>query len=216
MPKQGQFARSQRHGISKSFHQHHQRQRQRTIDQTMVNDFLIVRYRLTTGKHLEPLDRETGQRFLQELTPRLQETSFDLSVAVHQTLVEINAKVPWQFFYQLSRNWTLLNQFIQRELPALPLAEPVLLKNLVTQEWLDQVIVQLLAKRIIGMTLLQRTVAATVQQNLIHQMATTLESDSQIQWSKVAAVFKPWSFPLDERLDSGTRDWLKAISQIHV
>ena len=216
MPKQGQFARSQRHGISKSFHQHPQRQRQRTIDQTMVSDFLIVRYRLTTGKHLESLDRETGQRFLQELMPRLQETSFDLSAAVHQTLVEINAKVPWQFFYQLSRNWPLLNRFIQRELPALPLAEPVLLKNLVTQEWLDQVIVQLLAQQIIGMTLLQRTVAATIQQNLIHQMATTLESDSQIQWSKVAAAFKPWPFPLDERLDSGTRDWLKAISQIHV
>lgn len=216
MPKQGQFARSQRHGISKSFYQHHQRQRQRTIDQTMVNDFLIVRYRLTTGKHLESLDRETGQRFLQELTPRLQRTSFDLSAALYQTLVEINAKVPWQFFYQLSRNWSLLNQFIQRELPALPLAKPVLLKNLVTQEELDQVIVQLLAQRIIGMTLLQRSVPETVQQNLIHQMATTLESDSQIQWSKVAAAFKPWPFPIDERLDSGTRDWLKSISQIQI
>lgn len=216
MPKQGQFARSQRHGISKSFRQHHQRQRQRTIDQTMVNDFLIVRYRLTTGKHLKSLDRETGQRFLQELTPRLQGTSFDLSAAVHQTLVEINAKVPWQFFYQLSRNWSLLNQFIQRELPALPLAKPVLLKNLVTQEELDQVIVQLLAQRIIGMTLLQRSVPATVQQNLIHQMVTSLESDAQIQWPKVAAAFKPWPFPLDEHIDSGTKDWLKAISQIHV
>ena len=66
------------------------------------------------------------------------------------------------------------------------------------------------------MTLLQRSVPATVQQNLIRQMATTLESDAQIQWSKVAAAFKPWLFPINEHLDSGTQDWLKAISQIHV
>ena len=66
------------------------------------------------------------------------------------------------------------------------------------------------------MTLLQRSVPATVQQNLIHQMVTSLESDAQIQWPKVAAAFKPWPFPLDEHIDSGTKDWLKAISQIHV
>lgn len=216
MPKQGQFAQSHRQKISRSIKQRYQVKRQRTINPTMVNDFMIVRYQLTTGKSLKRADRESGQRFLQELMPRLQASHFDLQTAVKQTLVAVNARVPWQFFYQLSQNWPSLERFLHRELPALPLAQQVIVKHPVSQTILDQKIAGLLARRVMGMTLINKSVDVTTKQALTNQMLHSIMPDQKIRWSAVQTLLAPWPFPIAEELDEGTKDWLKTIRQLQI
>ena len=70
MPKQGQFARSSRQKMIKEF-RHRQQRSSRKISPNMANNFLLVRFNLTSGKKLSAVDRESCQRFLEELMPRL-------------------------------------------------------------------------------------------------------------------------------------------------
>ncbi|WP_295731388.1 hypothetical protein [uncultured Limosilactobacillus sp.] len=216
MPKPGQFAQSHHQKISRPIQQRHQVKRQRTISLEIVNDFVIVRYRLTTGKHFNPVDRETGQRFLQELMPRLIQNQFDLKAALWQTLSSVNARVPWQFFYQLSQNWQQLSHFLDRELPALPLKKRVVVKHPVSQVMFDQQVAKLLAQRIISMTLVKKFVDTVTKQTLVDQMLSSIMQDRQIRWSSVQALLAPWPFPIDQELDEGTQSWLKSICELQM
>lgn len=216
MPKQGQFARSHRQTAIKSIRRHHPAHgQQRVISRDMASDFIIIRYRLTTGKHLAPIIRETGQRFLQELISRLLKNDFDFQRGVLETLTYVNSRVPWQFFFLISHNWSALEHFIQRELPALPLKEQVILKNQVSQEWLDKQITQLLAQKVAGITLINQSPNTTMQGALVQKLTATIVNDQQINWGAVEALLAPLPFPIAPSLDAGTQEWLRNLQKIN-
>lgn len=216
MPKQGQFARRQHQKKIKALRQRHSTSgQQRVISEEMANDFIIVRYRLTSGKQLVPLVRETGQRFLQELLPRLLKNEFDLQGSVEETIEYVNSRVPWQFFLQVSQSWSVLERFLERELPVLPINRSVILKNHVSKGWLDHQLGQLLAKKIAGITLLNRPAPSTFQERLTQKLVMTIMDQKQINWSAVEGLLKPLPFPIADDLDEGTQNWLRALQQIH-
>lgn len=215
MPKQGQFARS---GHKKIIHDLRRRRPdssrgQRTITENMVPNFILVRYELTTGKRLTPIQRETGQRFIQELMPRLMDHHYDLGKAIQETLVQINSRVPWQFFMALSQEWPDLAKFLHRELPALPLKQPVIIQHPVDQPRLTRLISDLLAKRIAGITLIHQQ-NSPMKAALANQLQQSFYDEKSIEWTKVGHLLAPFGFPIDEQLDEGTQQWLRKLTAL--
>ncbi|WP_251547577.1 hypothetical protein [Limosilactobacillus caecicola] len=219
MPKQGQYARQERRQMAKQLHQRRgtkARGSQRTIEPSMVTDFVIVRFRLTSGKQLAKVDQESIQRFLQEFIPRLQERDFDFQAALRLTLQYVASRVPWQFFYQLSQQWPVLDHFLRRELPALPLAKPLIVKNWVSQEDLNQGLIALLARQSIRLTTLQSKLSPAAATPLTKKMKLAISDGNQVKWSAVSALLGMVPFPIDHHLDSGTQEWLQAIQKLTI
>ena len=213
MPKQGQFARSSRQKMIKEF-RHRQQRSSRNISPNMANNFLLVRFILTSGKQLSAVDRESCQRFLQELMPRLLENHFHMESAVQEVLKYVNSRAPWQFYYQLSSNWAVLDHFMRRELPVIPLEQKIIVKDPIGQQTLDQCIVNILARQITTITLMNKTTDAAVQQALTTKMKATITNADGINWGTVQALLQPFHFPIDSSLDEGSQKWLEEISQI--
>ena len=217
MPKQGQFARSHHRQVIKNLRHHQSQQTARRINKQMANDFLLVRFALTSGKLVSAIDRESIQRFFQELTPRLIRNDFDLRAGVGDVLQYVNARVPWQFYYQISTNWPLIEHFLHRELPALPLKQPVIVKNSVDQQWLNQRVGHLLVQRIVVLTLIKQDPNQALQRVMATRLqATIMDATGNINWKQVQALLKAFAFPIDHSLDAGSQKWLTQISQIKV
>lgn len=70
MPKQGKVAKASRQVRIKNGGGKVKRQG-RLIDPDQLEDFLLVRYALTARRHINPSERESCQRFLQEVASRL-------------------------------------------------------------------------------------------------------------------------------------------------
>lgn len=214
--KQGQFAKSQQQKVIK-------RRRskingsgsQRTIADSLATDFIVTRFLLTSGRALSSADRESSQRFLQELMPRLVANNFDLQSGVIETLEYVNSRVPWQFYYQLSTNFAVIDHFLSRELPVLPLAHLVIIKHPVTERWFNQEIARVLARQIAAITLIKQTANQQVRQALAIKIQSTIYLAQQIKWSAVKALLQAFPFQIPETVDEGTKRWLTTISHIH-
>lgn len=216
MPKQGQFARSSQTKTSKRRYQvKHGATNDRQIDPAQAGDFLLVRFALTTKKRLPQATRETTQRFLQELTPSLLADG-QADQAVAQALAHALSRVPWQYFYQVSQNWPELRRFLSREVPAIPLAQSVLVKDLPTEAELNAMIAERLATQIAALTMLQANPAAS--QALAKQLQGQLlpSPDAPIAWSTVAQLLAPFPFQVSAELDEGTAEWLTVLSRVTV
>ena len=122
MPKQGQFAKSTRTKQLNSF-KVKRRGGGNTIPTDQLTDFLVVRFALTAKKRVAPAAQETVQRFLIELADRLVEANGNLVQLVPPLLAKLNSQVPWQFYAQVTANWDLLQRFLVKELPAVPLTQ---------------------------------------------------------------------------------------------
>ena len=97
MPKQGQFAKSVRQKKLNDFKVKRHDQGA-VIDETQLTDFLTIRFALTIKKKLPSVQRESAQRLLQEIAPRLRNQDGRLADLMAELIVELNAKTPWQFF----------------------------------------------------------------------------------------------------------------------
>lgn len=217
MPKQGQFARSHHRKVIKNIRHHQAQPNSRRINKQMANNFLLVRFALTSGKRVSAMDRESIQRFFQELMPRLTKNDFDLHAGVEDVLQYVNSRVPWQFYYQISTNWPLIEHFLHRELPALPLKQPIIIKNQVAQLWVNQRIGHLLVQRIVALTLIKQAPNRTLQEQMETRLQTTImDTAGNINWSQVQALLQVFPFLVDHSLDDGSQEWLTQISQIKV
>lgn len=214
--KQGQFAKiKQKKVLQGNRSKNKNSVRQRTIDDHMATDFIVTRFLLTSGRSLSSVDRESSQRFLQELMPRLVANGFDIQKGVIETLEYVNSRVPWQFYYQLSTNFEVIDQFLSRELPVLPLAHPVIIKHPVTEQWLNQEIARVLARQIAAITLIKQSTNQQVRQALAIKIQSTIYLAQQIKWSAIKALLQAFPFQIPETVDEGTKRWLTTISHIH-
>ena len=213
MPKQGQFAKASRQVHQKTLKQRGGRRGGQEIVEEQAGDFLLVRFALTTKKRLPKESQETLQRFLQELTPELLDSG-DGAAAVRGALDRTRGQVPWQYYYQLSAGWPLLSHFIARELPAIPLKQRRLVKNLPDGAALAARIAALLATQAAALTLLQAKPAATAA--LAQQLTGQLLVNGKIDWRRVAALLAPFPFTAPAGIDAGTAQWLAALSRVKV
>lgn len=208
MPKQGHFAASRRVKQLNNFHQRHQHHESRAIDADQFADFLLVRFALTTKKRLPAATRESLQRYLQELAPRLQENSGDLRQTVEELFGTMRTRVPWQFFRQVSDQWEPLQHFLQREVPAVPLSERIPLKNPLTTAQFNQGLAQSLAEQAVAVTTLQTKLPAAMQRQLSQQTVASIIRDGAIDWEKVRTLLAPVKIDLESAPDEKTRQWL--------
>lgn len=208
MPKQGRFAASKRVKQLNNFHQKHQRHESRAIDNEQFDDFLLVRFALTTKKKLPADSRESLQRFLQELSPQLRANKGNVGDSVSQLLVKLRPRVPWQFFRQVSDQWAVFQHFLKREVPAVPLAKRLPLTNLLTAAEFNALLADALAGQAVALTALQAKLPAAMKQAMTQQMRTAIFDGQAIDWEKVRSLFTPVKFDVETAPDEKTRQWL--------
>ncbi|HIX35582.1 MAG TPA: hypothetical protein H9856_04175 [Candidatus Limosilactobacillus merdigallinarum] len=213
MPKQGQYAQSKRQSHVKSVRQRGKRQPGRMIADQQFSDFVLARFALTSKKDLSAMTAESDQRFLQELVPRLQKTDGYMAKAVAETLQYCLGRVPWQFFQLLSDSWNTIMHFCQREIPAVPLARRILLKQPVDQEKLDQLIAELLGKQAAAITLVN-TQNKNLQQLMAQKLQQQILTDKQINWTIVRQLLQPFNKSLSTAKDAGTQSWIDRLNKL--
>ena len=89
-----------------------------------------------------------------EIGDSLQENDGDLQTIIPNLLASLNARVPWQFYLEILGEWDLLQKFLQKELPAVPLEKRLRIKHPVTTQEMETLIAKLLGKRLLQLRLL--------------------------------------------------------------
>lgn len=213
MPKQGQFAKSTRTKQLNSFNVK-RRGGGNTIPTDQLTDFLVVRFALTAKKRVAPAAQETVQRFLIELADCLVEANGNLVQLVPPLLAKLNSQVPWQFYAQVTANWDLLQRFLVKELPAVPLAQRLRVTAQLSTAWLNQLVAEQLAQKGAAATLLGRGPLPLAQTQLVaKQLLAVLYRGGQIDWQQVRALLAPLPYQPAADLDLPTRQWLTALAQ---
>ena len=213
MPKQGHFAKSMRTKQINDF-KVKRNATGATIDDEQLTDFLVVRFALTAKKRVQSGARETAQRFLIEICDSLQENDGDLQAIIPNLLVSLNARVPWQFYPKILGEWDLLQKFLQKELPAVPLEKRLRIKHPVTTQEMETLIAKLLVRKITAITFInQLRVDPHKKDQMMTMMLTTIYHDQTIEWDKVRLLLAPFKFEIAPKLDEETKDWLKKLAE---
>lgn len=122
MVKQGRFAKSSKLKQIKQIRRRMHHPAGRVIQPDQFKEFVLVRYGLTLKKKYHDSDKETMQRFLMELLDVAGTTSpWQLNRIVAETFQNINVRVPYQFYQRVLLNWEPFVQFLNKEIPAVPL-----------------------------------------------------------------------------------------------
>lgn len=213
MPKQGHFAKSMRTKQINDF-KVKRNATGATIDDEQLTDFLVVRFALTAKKRVQSGARETAQRFLIEICDSLQENDGDLQAIIPNLLVSLNARVPWQFYPKILGEWDLLQKFLQKELPAVPLEKRLRIKHPVTTQEMETLIAKLLVRKITAIMFInQPGVDPHKKDQMVTMMLTTIYHDQTIEWDKVRLLLAPFKFEIAPELDEETKDWLKKLAE---
>ncbi len=212
MPKQGQFAKSSRLKQLNQFRvkQHSQ---QNVIDDEQFVDYVVLRFNLTNKKRLEKNIQESNQRFLIEILDVCQEQNLDLTAIIPELLKKLNSRVPWQFYRQIIAGWEVLQQFIRRELPGVPLKKQILVSGTVTKEDLTKMVAEELATKATAMTFLNRPVSKQIQEMTKSRLLQVVYQGNKINWQQIVTLFKPFPLTIDPQLDQGTKEWLMALEK---
>ena len=212
MPKQGQFAKSSRLKQLNQFRvkQHSQ---QNVIDDEQFVDYVVLRFNLTSKKRLEKDIQESNQRFLIEILDACQKRNLDLNAIIPELLKKLNSRVPWQFYRQIIAGWEVLQQFIRRELPGVPLKKQILVSGTVTKEDLTKMVAEELATKATAMTFLNRPVSKQIQEMTKSRLLQAVYQGNKINWQQIVTLFKPFPLTIDPQLDQGTKEWLMALEK---
>lgn len=214
MPKQGQFAKSSRLKQLNNFKVKRQMGAGNAIYNDQLADYLVVRFALTAKKRVPQSAQETTQRFLIEIADQLITKRGDLTKIVPALIKRLNAQVPWQFFKQVTNNWELLQKFLVKEVPAVPLAKRLRISAQVTPKSLDRLVATALAEKGAMTTLLNQTrIDEAKKKQTTQLLLLTLYRNDRVDWAKVAALLSPLPYQPDPSLDQATQEWLIELSK---
>ncbi|KRL10300.1 hypothetical protein FD05_GL000424 [Lentilactobacillus otakiensis DSM 19908 = JCM 15040] len=213
MVKQGRFARSSKMKQIKAIRKRMHQPAGRTIHPDEFENFVLVRYGLTLKKRLKGIHKETVQRFLQEM---LADTPIDqnwqLTDILGKTLRRIGNKVPFQFYRVITNDWPEIQHFLQREIPAVPLTERIIVSDPVDDTQLQEIVSTALAGNTYSELVDNNPeMLERVKNQPASSLQTNLLTDESIDWQKVAAVFGPFNFDPSKAADAGTRQWLEQL-----
>lgn len=214
MPKQGHFAKSSRLKQLNNFKVKRPQVTGNEISGDQLTDFLVVRFALTAKKRVPSVAQETSQRFLIEVSDQLTNHQGNLSLIVPAVIRKLNPQVPWQFFQQLLANWALLQRFLVKELPAVPLNPRLRITEQVAVDELAQLVAHQLAIKGAATTLLNRPqVTPALKQRTTQLLLATLYQGGQVNWTQVRALLAPLPYQPPVELDAFTREWLLDLSR---
>ena len=214
MPKQGHFAKSSRLKQLNNFKVKRPQVAGNEISGDQLTDFLVVRFALTAKKRVPVVAQETSQRFLIEVSDQLTNHQGNLSLIVPAVIRKLNPQVPWQFFQQLLANWALLQRFLVKELPAVPLNPRLRITEQVAVDELAQLVAHQLAIKGAATTLLNRPqVTPALKQRTTQLLLATLYQGGQVNWTQVRALLAPLPYQPPVELDASTREWLLDLSR---
>ncbi len=214
MPKQGHFAKSSRLKQLNNFKVKRPQVAGNEISGDQLTDFLVVRFALTAKKRVPAVAQETSQRFLIEVSDQLTNHQGNLSLIVPAVIRKLNPQVPWQFFQQLLANWALLQRFLVKELPAVPLNPRLRITEQVAVDELAQLVAHQLAIKGAATTLLNRPqVTPALKQRTTQLLLDTLYQGGQVNWTQVRALLAPLPYQPPVELDASTREWLLDLSR---
>lgn len=214
MPKQGHFAKSSRLKQLNNFKVKRPQVAGNEISGDQLTDFLVVRFALTAKKRVPAVAQETSQRFLIEVSDQLTNHQGNLSLIVPAVIRKLNPQVPWQFFQQLLANWALLQRFLVKELPAVPLNPRLRITEQVAVDELAQLVAHQLAIKGAATTLLNRPqVTPALKQRTTQLLLATLYQGGQVNWTQVRALLAPLPYQPPVELDASTLEWLLDLSR---
>ena len=214
MPKQGHFAKSSRLKQLNNFKVKRPQVAGNEISGDQLTDFLVVRFALTAKKRVPAVAQETSQRFLIEVSDQLTNHQGNLSLIVPAVIRKLNPQVPWQFFQQLLANWALLQRFLVKELPAVPLNPRLRITEQVAVDELAQLVAHQLAIKGAATTLLNRPqVTPALKQRTTQLLFATRYKGGQVNWTPVRALLSPLPYQPPVELDASTREWLLDLSR---
>lgn len=217
MVKQGQRAASRRQKQIKQRLKQRVKQSQRTIDAKQLAEFMLVRYGLTLNHHLNKLIGETLQRFLQELLEKAPTgTEWSVKNWITSTLQELNNQVPWQFYYLVTENWSDLQAFLTKELPAVPLVDRIIVVEEINAADFRRIVSRQLAVNFF-LTTSQGNPALMRQLSgeRVAELQASFNSQNEINWQQVSNLLKSNTESLSD-LDSGTTVWLTKLNQLTI
>lgn len=213
MPKQGHFAKSTRIKQLNQFKVKKQAEGN-TIDEDQFIDYVLVRFALTTKRSLPKLAGETYQRLIMEICAELNPGNNDLQNIITHKLADLQSRVPWQFYQQVITYWEPVQHFLQREIPAVPVKQRVLISNPVDDQTLQQYVARLIAHQTTAAMFLKRPVNQLILNQTDQRLLTVIFHDDQLDWAKVAALWAPFPFEPADNLDDGTREWLLQLATL--
>ena len=115
---------------------------------------------------------------------------------------------------QLLPQWTLLQDFLKKELPAVPLATRCYVTTTMTTAELTQQVAKLLAEKAAAITFLkQPDIPATMRKQTSQLLVASIYAGGVIDWDKVRALLAPFPFTVDTSLDAGTQEWLQTLAK---
>ncbi len=121
--------------------------------------------------------------------------------------------MPWQFYRQIIVGWEVLQQFIRRELPRVPLKKQVLVSGTITKEDLTKMVAEELATKATAMTFLNHPVSKRIQEVTKSRLLQAVYQENKINWQQIATLFKPFPLTIDPQLDQGTKEWLMVLEK---
>lgn len=217
MVKQGKFSRVSSQKQLKNRIKQKKQGNRRTIADEKLEEFVLVRYGLTLKKNLNKLSQETMQRFLMiwiETGQTIESPKWSIQQLMKTTLQRVNIRVPWQFFKEMAENWGVVQHFIVKELPAVPLAQRLLVTDELDKVGIQKLISEQLAVNFFIDTFQEdakRLAGVTTEQ--IQQLQSSFLIDDQIDWQKVQTIFDPLGYVRNTNDDVSTQEWLKQLAQ---
>ncbi|MBA2914753.1 hypothetical protein [Limosilactobacillus frumenti] len=214
MPKQGHFAKSTRLKQLKQFKVKRHVVGENINDEQFI-DYVLVRFALTSKRQLSELAGETFQRFIMEICAELNPGNNDLSKIVSEKLADLQSRVPWQFYQQVLANWEKVQRFLQREVPAVPLKERVLLSNPISEHTLEKLVAELLARQTTTAMFLNQAVNEQIKKQTEKRLLKVIINQGRVDWTKIAALWAPFNFEPADNLDAGTKKWLHQLATLN-
>lgn len=213
MPKQGHFAKSSR---LKHLNQFKVKQQNKVaqINKQDFTDYLLVRFALTAKKRVPQTSQETVQRFLIEISDHLLESHGDLATLLPALLQELNHRAPWQFYMEIIPEWDLVQDFLKKEVPAVPISPRCYITTTISQATITKQVGKLLANKAATITLLKHSGSnKQLQQQTAHLLLPAIMPEGKIDWAKVRMLLSPFPFQVDTSLDKGSQEWLTELSR---
>ncbi|WP_283680084.1 hypothetical protein [Lentilactobacillus sp. Marseille-Q4993] len=214
MVKQGKFAKSSKQKQIKQILKRKKQASERTIPDSELEEFLLVRFGLTLKKRVAKKNKESVQRFLIEWIGAAQDMqTWSFRNLFPVVLQRININVPWQFYRQIETNYNRFQNFMKRELKAVPLKERKTTSDEIDDNGVQEIIAgQLAANTFIATTGGNPELLKKVSQDQLEAVVDSFSGDQEINWDKVKEIFDPIGFEINQELDDGTKEWLASIS----
>lgn len=214
MVKQGRFAKSSKLRQIKQIRHHMHHQAGRIISPDQFEEFVLVRYGLTLKKKYYGIAKETMQRFLMEVIHTAGPTinPWPLTTIITETFKNIGVRVPYQFYRVVFENWAPFEQFLKREIPAVPLKARLFLTATVSKEQLSQIIGRQLAANTL-MTTGNRQIIEQVKPEQLDSLVAQFMIEGVINWQRVAQIFAPIPFDTSTAPDETTKQWLEQLKE---